>query len=286
MLKILKLCAALVLLSVVVLTGCKNENKGEGEKGKAEKSFAETYVQYVDIWDGYKVSEFQHLEGKEYTYAVYELSNDNNKYLSVVVIRDGKALKTIRQDYHDFALVHPTTENLVSEIDVNFDGRNDVLLYGGSFGTQQMMLHSCYLSSDDGLENYLPFFEVSNPVIDGEDEIIRSSQRESAAVSTETVYEWVNGHLTATAELTFAPHDYVYNMYPDASEWLGEDKQIYMESTDRCVIEKQCISDDWYVNEVYISEKDERLCNEDTMWKLGSDNRGSLVYAVGVEKAE
>lgn len=69
----------------------------------------------------------------------------------------------------------PSCEDLVTEIDADFDGTNDLLLCLGHFGTQWAVAYKCWLTRDNALTYCPSFTEIANPALDPERKEVLSS---------------------------------------------------------------------------------------------------------------
>ena len=92
------------------------------------------------------------------------------------------------------------------EYDVNFDGQLDVVLIGGRFGAQGSSAFDVYLQQEERLIHAPSFFEIPNPTVDIDRQIIFGSNRNSAASHDYRIYRFVDGEFVMTEKLTIEWH--------------------------------------------------------------------------------
>ncbi len=92
--------------------------------------------------------------------------------------------------------VTPALGDRLWETDVNFDGRNDLILRAGQADLGEAIQYNCYLANEDGTFTECPaFFDISNPKIDKENHVIRDYQRRYDTHYYENVYEFEGNEL-------------------------------------------------------------------------------------------
>ena len=75
-------------------------------------------------------------------------------------------------------------------VDVNFDGREDVVISLGFAGAQGASVHTVYLGSDDGFILNKSFEDIANYKLDSENQLIYGSYRSNAATRVEQSYKY------------------------------------------------------------------------------------------------
>lgn len=150
-----------VVIGVVCLTDPKTDKPEKEEKTKEnnypEVTFdVEECKSFVNIRENGFIAEAIQLKGKEFGYIVYNVQsqsmtdglNPDYSYYNVLVIRENKLVTVIEEDA-DTRVYGYDIANTVLEADVNFDGRNDVLVGMPDLGFEE---YSIYLQTADGLE--------------------------------------------------------------------------------------------------------------------------------------
>ncbi|MBQ9458727.1 MAG: hypothetical protein IJU66_02220 [Oscillospiraceae bacterium] len=87
----------------------------------------------------------------------------------------------------------PEPELLLRAVDVNFDGCDDLEVFGWC---PNNTIPYFYWIWDAGTQRYAYAFRLQGPVIDEDSKTIAAEYRESAALSWRDVYEWQNDELT------------------------------------------------------------------------------------------
>ncbi len=256
------LIVSLLVICTVLICGCKNDVKDE------YTSVFDEYEQYITLDDGYEISDFNGLSGEEFTYIVYEMQridDENRKYWQAVVVKHDKVVTVIRQNIEDGAGPWPSTVDLVSEIDVNFDGRNDVLVYIGSFGTQGASAHRCFLQNEDGTLCESDSFPMYNIAVSDTFYALRTTWRNHAAEHEETYYEYKDGEFVPVQKIIFTPHVLAYEYHENASEWLGNDPDAYSDKDYRCAIEYVYDGAEWKLYKICEDEADSNYYEHKSM---------------------
>lgn len=75
-------------------------------------------------------------------------------------------------------------------VDVNFDGREDVVIRLGYAGAQGASVHTVYLGSDDGFILNKSFEDIANYKLDSENQLIYGSYRSNAATRASQSYKY------------------------------------------------------------------------------------------------
>lgn len=75
-------------------------------------------------------------------------------------------------------------------VDVNFDGREDVVISLGFAGAQGALVHTVYLGSDDGFILNKSFEDIANYKLDSENQLIYGSYRSNAGTRASQSYKY------------------------------------------------------------------------------------------------
>lgn len=88
--------------------------------------------------------------------------------------------------------------------DINFDGDKDIVLSAGHFGNQGLLREFGWTwSRKSGRYEYCSaYYEIVNPEIDAEHQLVRSSWRNSAASHSWVIYRYVDGAFVMQSRLT------------------------------------------------------------------------------------
>lgn len=184
----------------------------EHEAIKEYIAYSTEYLPYVTINEGYCITKCVEYSGTEYQYVIYELENsigyteyNREIYWTVIVLRDKQAFTVLRQDLDEYFGLIPTASDLVLETDVDFDGKNDILLWLGHFGNQGLIRYACYLSRDEGVVACPSFSDIANPAVDAENRVILSSWKNWAVSHSYAMYYFIDGEYVETERLTEEP---------------------------------------------------------------------------------
>ncbi|WP_310602117.1 XAC2610-related protein [Anaerosporobacter sp.] len=163
------------------------------------------------------------------------------------------------------------SKNRIRLVDVNFDGKQDILIEKGHFGAQGLVTFTCFMNNDGTYEQGGGFGGISNSAIDNENKKVLSVWRNWAASHSWAMYSYEDGEYSMTDCLTEEL------IYVDGEDGSDEAKEEYWEYT----IEK-CIDGEMQVVEVF-SEKDytyeeieAKIYAEDSYWGLRSDKWNTL----------
>ena len=138
----------------------------------------------------------------------------------------------------------PNMETIVSFADVNFDGKQDLLICKGEYGAVGTMYYDCYLYSQDGYTFCESFSDIPNPVADAERHVIISTYRQSGTESMTETYVYKDGAFSLQAQSqTAADVDIVYftdfsnpNVLNDfvayRGTWAVSDGRLWLVSVD------------------------------------------------------
>lgn len=283
----------LIIVSVCIFSSCINtkntqnvnvslkddtqnieENKTENtdelilkEKTEEMSSVLEKYSSFVTVDEGGSLFDAAYLKGTEYEYAAYEVRENSSEdaenddygefiYWEVAVIKNNEVVTVLRQDYDEFATMLPSVKYLVHELDVNFDGKNDILLHQGNFGAQGAVGYTCYLNTADGFElcQSSPNF---NAAISEVGHTVSTLNRDSAAEHSIEYYSYTeDGEYIPFEAVRLMPHSSAYMIYDNAEEFLGEDMSVYDEAEYRCAAVETYNDGEWELYKIYPDEKD------------------------------
>lgn len=147
------------------------------------------------------------------------VSYNGTKMMKYTAVRNGTDLKGLRIALFDkqgkiaqeISYSYPSdiefADNLnigVNLQDVNFDGKDDILVNLGQYGNQMIQYYYC-LVWDETKNLYRrdeSFKQIENPQINKEKQCIFSSSRISAASYSYKRFEFIGGHFVETATLT------------------------------------------------------------------------------------
>lgn len=277
----------LMLLAALMLTGCapNQETQSPEIDLSLSVSLAEPlkYLSYLEIDEGYSIYASAITQGEEYQYAVYELSapfqEDPNSvfrgprydgksiYWQVLVLKYGEVVTVFREEDNPLAGPIPDVDTLVVETDINFDGKNDILLWQGHFGVQGASHYSCYLASENGFSRCNDFSYIPNPNLDRMSEVIMGCWRNSAASHGWSLYRFEDGDLKELAVLTHEPAEII-----DSDHYImGWQEELLIDGHwQTCDLHRTDDPD-------YDIRSAQRLFGESSFWHLDSD-RWETVY--------
>lgn len=147
------------------------------------------------------------------------IGRDGNKILKYAAVRSGKILtglqivifdqqgKIAQEISYSYPADIESADNLnvwIDLQDVNFDGRDDMLVDLGMYGNQMVQYYDCFIW-DDIKMRYIhdkSFKQIGNPQINSEKRCIYSSSRISAASYSYKRFEFIGEHFAETVVLT------------------------------------------------------------------------------------
>lgn len=130
-------------------------------------------------------------QGEHFTYKIWEVGDEVGDEDVIwghnIAVYDGEDLIQVIgiESYDIHFTTHARMEVIIWEVDVNFDGTLDLMLFCGHTGNQWAGIYDCYVF-DEG-----QFYECDkfmNPSIDKENQLIITHSRGSAASYEETAY--------------------------------------------------------------------------------------------------
>ena len=147
------------------------------------------------------------------------IDRNGTEKMRYTVIRDGITLKGLQITLFDkqekttqeISYIYPSDIKFANSLniridlqDVNFDGKDDILVNIGQYGNQMIQYYDC-LVWDDIKKQYRideSFKQIENPQINNEKRCVFSSSRISAASYSYKRFEFIDGHFVETASLT------------------------------------------------------------------------------------
>lgn len=253
--------------------------------------YNKSYIPYIKIDDECKIYSYMEFKGKEYDYALFGISYNENKifdedddeydfkkffyeddefsynkivYWEIVVLKNNSVVTVLRDYKDDYGLIFDMDneiKNMLVEKDVNFDGKNDILLFRGHYGTQSAFRYSCYLQTENKFELCESFSEILNPVIDNDNNVILSYWRNYAVSHSISKYYFIDGEFIEKEILTEEP----------INDTLEEDEIQF------CWTLKEFLNGKW-VEKGYFTEenfKDSQI-GSDSSWNIRRDGCDSL----------
>jgi len=167
----------------------------------------------VVVDEGFSIVDRSEITGKELDFIVYMIRADDENngattpsgtsiYWEIIVLRNGEMIQRIRHDWSQGAHLPPLASDLVLEIDVDFDGNNDLLVWRGRFGAQGSASYDLYIQYDGNFIHIPSFADIPNPRIDPENQVILGSWRNSSASHGYGIYHFINDELIKIEWLT------------------------------------------------------------------------------------
>ena len=269
--------------SVATETDTEEETGSDTNEPDAEETselvFNEEYLPYIEIDEDCEIYAYTEISGEEYDYAVYGISrikednDDDNSwdssyhllYYETVVLRDNAIVTVLRDDSYG-GIYSNDFEKIVVEEDVNFDGKNDILVLQGHFGTQGLVRYTCYLQDESGFELCPSFSMIENPRVNSEDEVILASWRNWAASHSWEMYYYIGGEFVGKEMLTEEPAERS-DSSGDVWSWTIEE-----------FIDGKWVVTDYFTEEDYDEEylHQYMVYGPDAHWDIGQDKWESL----------
>ena len=136
------------------------------------------YLDYFTVDDGYQIVYSSEISGEQFDFVVYELAEINSELSSaivVIVIKNEEVFTVLHGSSMNTAFILRTEHTqMVIEADVDFDGRNDILLWHGFSGSHghPHSAFTAYLQRDGYFEENESFRSILNPWVDLKNERI------------------------------------------------------------------------------------------------------------------
>lgn len=271
---------------IMIITGCSNhresfiqiDNKnnetaqfeteyysadGFMHKNGVDLQFSEV-AHEITIRDGYFIEDFGESTGAVYTFSIYRFRNkeDNSLlYWEIIVKQSGvfKDVLLIENDEHGAAF--PESEKMVTEMDVNFDGANDILVCLGGFGVQGAVAYKCYLTMNDTFVHCPSFSDIVNPGIDVQRNCIWSSWRNSVISHGVGIFYYEDNEFICTEKLTRE-----YQLLENSS------KEYTSHWTDEILVDGEWILREYFTEDEYDDDQlQEKLYSDSAYWNRSDD---------------
>lgn len=215
-----------LILSCILflLVGCTGESRNESNPlTKKEDSvtppevvYDSALLPYISIQEGYYIADYGKSLGENYSYAVFNMCRDDDTedtprvylYWEIVVMQENDVITVLHVEKGEYGDNLPTSSEMVIETDVNFDGKHDILICLGHFGSQGFVTYKCFLSTDDGFVHCPGFTEIANPALDNANLVIRSQWRNSSTSHSWGIFKFIKDEFVETERLTEAA---IYN---------------------------------------------------------------------------
>ena len=123
---------------------------------------------------------FTLLEAENAMDFTFQVGND---YWEVVILQNGMMQDVIRHYPQPIGrmMINPAEMLSIIEVDVDFDGQPDLLIWLGAFGNQGAGRYDAFLQREDGFLHAPSFAQIMNPMVNHETRLISASWRASAA---------------------------------------------------------------------------------------------------------
>lgn len=170
----------------------------EERKSEAYSGWLKTeYLNYFEIEEGFHIIDNFRASGAQLDFIIYDIQpideNEWGFHLAIVVIKDGEVFDVIYNRDRWSGNIN------ILEIDVNFDGNMDVIIFMGYMGTQGARTYEIHLQRDDGFSSD-PIW-ISNPILDVENQLILTSHRNAAWSHSRFIYRFIGDELIAVEHL-------------------------------------------------------------------------------------
>lgn len=235
---------------------------------------------YISVEDSCTIADYADFRGKNYRCGVFQLRSPEYEtilgsgvkmltcdiiYWEIVVLLNEAVVDVLRIEKGECGSAVPACEDLVTEIDVDFDGANDLLLCLGHFGAQGAVAYKCWLTRDNALAYCPSFEEISNPALDPERKEVLSQWRNMAVSHGYGIYRFLEDAFVMTERLTEQP----VNMDSEEIVWSWTDEIL--------------VDGEWQLRE-YFTRNDyddetlyaEKIYGDTAYWDISSDRWRSL----------
>lgn len=146
-------------------------------------------------------------------------------------------------------------------VDVDFDGKKDVLVDDGHFGAQGLVEFSCFIYKNGNYRRCNSFSKIANPSVDSENKKILSTWRNSGASHSWAMYSYHKGKYTMTNCLTIELDE----------NSIDKKKEIWNYQTEKLVNGKMR-KDKVYSEKDYTTKQLNKLFySKKSFWAINSD---------------
>lgn len=215
--------STLVILSLMLIFGCKESKVGQGNPTKDSMS-----IDTDSVISG-KVFNKQDIASEDTLNAVIRTQSPKSKDFDfeVFIMRGEKTVQIIPFSYPKDDTFDPNGGRKDSCLmaDVTFDGNKDVLFYLGSFGASGTEHFDAYVwnPNTEHYDKIEEFKDIPNPKISDKYKCILSRVYVSSAENEYAKYVCTNGHLIKVAELR---QYWKGNIYPERDRAVYEEHFI------------------------------------------------------------
>lgn len=129
-------------------------------------------------------------QGVQYTYKIWEVGDEDYVWAYHILVYDDEKLVQVITQEADLESVGSITVK-IWEVDINFDGTLDLMLYFGTVGNQCAAMYDCYVFDEGQFLACRNFSRLMNPRIDKENQLIIMHSRGSASSYEETAFRVV-----------------------------------------------------------------------------------------------
>lgn len=273
----------MILCVLMLLAGCGDKSQTatlapaqepeeedlSGSIGLPELDKKQKWLSYLSLQDGFHISDYGESLGENYSFAVYQISNEKNGYertalyWEIVVIQDNSVIMVLPVNDEEHGDAFPVPSKMITEMDVNFDGKNDILVCLGHFGNQGSVAYKCFLATERGLIHCPSFTEIANPSVDDTNQVVLSQYRNSATSHSWSVFEFIDHEFRETQRLT--------------------EKAIYQSDTLIWSFQEEVFLDGEWQTREYFTEEDydtetiqSKLYGSESYWGLDQEKWNSL----------
>lgn len=235
-------------LSIIACSSKVKENNDSSiENDSSYEEYAESKATLV------KSEEYT---GGFYKYKIeeYNLNSSDSVYWNIIVMKGDKEIQKITQSLDKNAVSKPDISELVVEEDIDFDGKNDLLIFQGRFGVQGIASYKCYLNNENGTSGEAfkiidEFKDIPNPSFDHNKKLIQSCNRENASSYVYSIYKITNTnnvhHIVKEATLKITHKD---NGLSDCVEFKLQDGKMQIVNEKNDINVQEVYSNDGYFN--------------------------------------
>lgn len=155
----------------------------------------------------YEVLWYIEESGSTYDYVTIVLRDRDYYFMKVVVVfQESEILDIFFIDSNDGLSFYHLEEDRyipIQEKDVNFDGKDEILIFRGSYGNKGYGYYNCYFITEDGFVHCPSFDYIADPKINTEKQLIESWSCNSAVEHAGIIYEFIDGTFVRTEQLTY-----------------------------------------------------------------------------------